>query len=59
MKYFQVFVDEDTRDKRIRGLKDTRDTAADATAQTTLTKNEDPKIHHSKGQGWATFFRFC
>ena len=31
MKYFQVFVDDATRDKRIRGLK-TRDAAADATA---------------------------
>ena len=31
MKYFQVFVDEATRDKRVRGLK-TKDSATDATA---------------------------
>ena len=31
MQYFQVFVDEATRVKRIRGLK-TRDVASDATA---------------------------
>ena len=31
MKYFQVFVDEASRDKRVAGLK-TRDAAVDATA---------------------------
>ena len=56
MKYFQVFVDEASPDKRVAGLK-TRDAATDATANSTCWKGVQMESHSAVRN--KSIWRFC